>query len=92
MEDMPADADAILAKLSAIIADHFTVPASIIDFETQAHNVMGWDSIAHTILILKVEDSFGIEFDENDIFELNDVGQLVRLISQCLARQQPQSP
>jgi len=85
---MPADADAILAKLSDIIAEHFMVSASIITFETQAHEVMGWDSIAHTILILKVEDSFEIEFDENDIFELNNVGQLVQLISKHLAEQQ----
>lgn len=51
---------------------------------TVAADVDGWDSISHTILILELEQHFGIAFPDDRIHTLADVGDLYALIRHML--------
>jgi acyl carrier protein len=78
-------ADWIMDTLRRVIAAQFNYPAASITRDTVATDVPGWDSLSHTVLILKVEDAFGIELPEEEIFNLKDVAELAGLVERLLA-------
>lgn len=47
---------------------------------TVASDVDGWDSLSHSILIMKIEEEFGTDLPMERIYEVNNVGELVDLI------------
>jgi acyl carrier protein len=70
--------------LRGLIADFFGIDAEDISPETTAFDVDGWDSIAHTTLILEIERAFGIELDERLAAGAADVAALADVIDQAL--------
>ena len=69
----------VFDRVAGVIADHFQHRKPITP-ETTAVQVHGWDSLAHTIVIMKVEDEFGVELPEPVIFGLRNVGDLALAI------------
>jgi acyl carrier protein len=69
----------VFDRVAAVIADHFQ-HRGLITPETTAVQVHGWDSLAHTIVIMKVEDDFSVELPEPVIFSLRNVGDLALAI------------
>jgi acyl carrier protein len=61
-------------KLAGLIRETFSQPRAAIDRHTMAVDIPGWDSLSHTILMLTVEDAFGIALPE-DVSYAN-VGEL----------------
>src|SRR5580692_10400848 len=59
-EEHPMDRSAVETKLTSIFRDFFGEPALAISAATTAHDIKGWDSIAHVDLLLAVEQGFGI--------------------------------
>jgi len=66
-EVQPAD---ISEKIKEFIAECFEIPLSEVQDNTNLIYDLGADSLDVTELILKIEDEFGIEIDED-----NDFGQ-----------------
>jgi acyl carrier protein len=48
--------------------------------ELTARDVEGWDSLNHILLVVAVEQKFGIKFNAGEIDGLENVGQFVDLI------------
>lgn len=55
----------------------FNCPVDAIGESTVASDVAGWDSLSQTIFILNLEAAFGVEFELDRIYALNNVGDLV---------------
>jgi acyl carrier protein len=73
----------ILRKVSAAMLQTFRIPSDrSIGPETSSADVEGWDSLSHAILIMKIEEAFGIELPFDRIYGLNNVGQLVQLVQE----------
>lgn len=51
---------------------------------TTAADIDGWDSVAHINLLFLVEQTFGIEFADDEFTTLVDVGDLERTIERKL--------
>lgn len=49
--------------------------------ELTAHDVEKWDSLRHIQLISEVESAFRIKFKLREILSMNNVGDLIDLIS-----------
>ena len=47
---------------------------------TTAHDVDGWDSLTHLVLITEIENKFGVRFSFREIVNLNNVGDLCHTI------------
>jgi acyl carrier protein len=78
--------DEVLQKLVALIAKRFHPPAAtVITPETTAADVLGWDSLSHTLLIMDVEDAFGVELPFDEITALANVGELAALVARLQA-------
>ena len=46
-----------------------------------ARDVNGWDSLNHILLVVAVEQKFGIKFNTGEIDALENVGQFIDLIA-----------
>ncbi|WP_029209490.1 acyl carrier protein [Aquimarina agarilytica] len=48
--------------------------------DTTAHDVDGWESVTHMMIISEIEASLNIKFKLMDLMNMNSVGDLVRII------------
>lgn len=69
----------ILEKVAAAIRDTFGVDDIEISRETVADDIPGWDSLSHTILMLTMEQDFGIKLANSTSYR--NVGDLVDVIA-----------
>ena len=76
----------ILARLQPIFQDILDDPNLVITAESNAHNVYGWDSLAHINLISAVDSEFGIKFALGELQELQNVGEMTALMERKLKR------
>ncbi len=70
----------IIEKVKDIMMDVFDVDDISVTEETSASDVKEWDSLSHIRFMITVEKAFGIKFRTEEIAELKNVGDLVRLI------------
>jgi acyl carrier protein len=69
----------IMQKITETIWETFGVEGIDITRETVADDIPGWDSLSHTVLMMTVEQVFGIELPDSTTY--NDVGDLVDVIA-----------
>lgn len=72
----------VMRQLATIISEIFGVTGENIGPDTTAADVVGWDSLSHTSVIMAVEEAFNISFDMGEIFSMNSVGELAALIGE----------
>ncbi len=76
--------DAVMERLRAVIVQQFNCSPDQVGALTVANDILGWDSLSHTILLLKVEDAFDIELPEDEMFAVRNVGDLADLVERVL--------
>lgn len=69
----------ILLKVAETIRETFGVDDIEISRTTVADDIPGWDSLSHTILMLTIEQAFGIELASSTAY--SNVGDLVEVIA-----------
>jgi acyl carrier protein len=72
-----ANKNAVEAQIIAIIKRTFGVENPVITRDTVAADVPGWDSVAHSNLIMDIESELGIAFDLDEVFGFQSVGDLI---------------
>lgn len=77
--------DSILSRIARVIGETFGDDSIVVTRETVAEDVPGWDSLSHTILILALEDEFGIQMP-HDTQGFANVGELADTIAPRIAR------
>lgn len=73
--------DEALEQVAGIVGAVFNVPPASIARTTVAEDVPGWDSLTHVYLILEMERRFGVKLPVDEVFLLENVGELVDLIA-----------
>jgi len=77
--------DEILQQAAQIIRDTLQCGPVPITRETQAMHVRGWDSLSHTMILMQLEDGFGVRMPMDRVLGLSTVGDLVELIAELKA-------
>lgn len=67
----------IEAKVIAVVQRTFQAEDQAITSETEAGDVPGWDSVAHSNLIMDIEDELGVSLDLNEVYDYQTVGDIV---------------
>jgi acyl carrier protein len=79
----------IMRDLAEVVREVFADPTLEVDEATTALDIPGWDSLSHTILILAVEERFGVRLGRD--VELADVGELARHLATLPAHPAPRA-
>lgn len=78
---MPESADEVFPRVTAAIGELFGVDPATVTPETFSEHIAGWDSLSYTMLLLRLEDEFGVEIPPAKAWELRNVGELAALIA-----------
>jgi acyl carrier protein len=71
----------IYETLTTIFRDVFVRDDLMLSEELSAKDVPDWDSFKQIEIIIAVESEFGIKFRTREMDSLNNVGDLVRMIT-----------
>jgi acyl carrier protein len=72
--------DEIFAALTEVFCDMFKVEDIVRTSELSTNDVDGWDSLSNINLIVAIEQRFGFKTRSQEMEQLNNIGDLVRLI------------
>ncbi|WP_428395197.1 acyl carrier protein [Lichenicoccus sp.] len=78
--------DEILRLLTAIFRDIFDDPAIVLDIDTTADDIPGWDSFSQVTLATELSVRLAMTFKTAEVGALRSVSQLATLIRSRAAR------
>lgn len=71
----------IYVKLNEVFCDVFDDESITINDTTTVADVEDWDSLEHINLIVAVEKKFGFKFNIGELNKMENVGEMVDIIS-----------
>jgi acyl carrier protein len=77
---MPNEAE-IYSGLTVIFHDVFMRDDLVLKPELSAKDVQGWDSFKQIEIIMATEEKYGIKFTTRELDSLQNVGDLVRVVT-----------
>ena len=66
-----------LEDLVRVMRNVFNAPKADITRESTSKTVLGWDSIAHVILMLEIEEELGVAVTPQEAASMTNVGELL---------------
>lgn len=76
---MPDEAE-IYGALSGIFREAFLRADLEVSASTSARDIDGWDSLKQIMILVSVEERFGVKFSTREMDSLGCVGDLVSLV------------
>jgi len=76
----------LLDSVTRVIAKHFRTNPAAITAATTALDVRGWDSLNHTLLLMRLEQELGVRVDARAALQAANVGDLVAAIEAARGR------
>lgn len=70
----------VMEKVCEIARDIFDDDELVLEDDTVASDVDGWDSLTHLSLMNEIEEEFGVKFVMKEVQGLKDVGELIDAI------------
>jgi acyl carrier protein len=71
-------------KVRSITADVLHVHANQLMPQSSPESIEAWDSIHHLNLILAFEQEFGVQFEPEEVDEMNSVGRILHVLENKL--------
>jgi acyl carrier protein len=70
----------LLDRVRSIAADVLEVPATKIAPESSPETIDTWDSVHHLNLVLALEQEFDLQFDPEEIDQMNDIQHILEIL------------
>lgn len=67
----------ILNRVQEIFREELEQDDLVLNDETTAEDVDGWDSLSHVQLVAAMEEDFNIEFKSREILSWENIGDLI---------------
>jgi acyl carrier protein len=80
----PSERTAIDEELEELVRALFNDDEIVLEDDAAWSEIPGWDSLAHVNLVVSVEETFGVEFDEEELGTFTTVGALKKGLEQQL--------
>ena len=74
------DIDEVRARITQLAADALLIPVKDLPLDVARHNDGRWDSIAHLVLVLAIEDEFDVLLSLNEIEEARSIGDIAAFV------------
>lgn len=75
----------IFEKVNGVFRTTFKDDTILVNRETTAKDIAGWDSITHLDIITGMEEAFQVEITGFEVMNLNNVGDLLDLLAQKMS-------
>jgi acyl carrier protein len=69
-------------EVQQVIASNLGVPIASVQLESKASDFSEWDSVRHLVLVMDVEQAFGLKFSMEEIAELDSVEKIVKAVQE----------
>ncbi|MGO8990629.1 MAG: acyl carrier protein [bacterium] len=76
----------VLTKIQQAFHDAFDVDSKLVSIDTTPDDIPGWDSVGHLALASSLESAFGVTFDVDDLMEMENVHEIVRILQSKLKK------
>jgi acyl carrier protein len=80
-----SDADYVLGKVQEAFKAAFDIDPQLVTMDTSASDIPLWDSVGHLSLASSLEEVFGITLDVDELMEMENVREIVRVITPKLS-------
>lgn len=67
-------------KLEAVFAETFNIPEDSINDDLKLQEIPTWDSMAHIVLIMRIEETWSIQLTGDEIADMKTVGNARSMI------------
>jgi len=84
-KDQMSDADYVLGKVQEAFKAAFDIDPQLVTMDTSASDIPLWDSVGHLSLASSLEEVFGITLDVDELMEMENVREIVRVITPKLS-------
>ncbi len=71
-------------KIKEILATILEIDQSDINNNTNPDTVSSWDSLRHMKLVFSIEDEYDVQFSDDQIIQLTDVGKIINCIKELI--------
>ena len=71
-------------RVYKIISQVFNVPIENINDESSSDDIETWDSLKHMNMVLALEEEFNVQFGEEQIFEMLNVGLIIEILKEIV--------
>ena len=75
-----------IEQLTGVFRTVFNDPDIQLNPETIASDIEGWDSLSHVNLIMAIEKSFKIRFNQKELMTFKTVGDMIRCLDSKLPK------
>ena len=76
----------VLTKIQQAFHDAFDVDSKFVSIDTTPDDIPGWDSVGHLALASSLESAFEVTFDVDDLMEMENVREIVRILQSKLKK------
>ena len=76
----------ILSNVQQAFKGAFDINPQLVTMNTTASDISAWDSVGHLSLAGNLEEVFGISLDVDELMEMENVREIVRIISTKLSK------
>jgi acyl carrier protein len=73
-----------LTKIQQAFHEAFDTDPQLVSMDTVPDDIPGWDSVGHLALASSLEGIFGVSFDVDDLMEMENVREIVRVLQSKL--------
>lgn len=63
-------------QIKQVVSTEFGIPLEDVGSDLKYGEAPEWDSASHMVLVIALEETFGIEFDPDEIVSLTSLGQI----------------
>ena len=71
-------------KIKEILATILEIDQSDVNNDTNPDTVSSWDSLRHMKLVFAIEDEYDVQFSDDQIIQLTDVGKIINCIKELI--------
>ena len=76
-------------QVRGIASDLFAIPPDRITAASAPENIESWDSTQHLNLVLALEEKFGFQLSPEEMEQMRNIGEIVKLIDSRLQTTAP---
>lgn len=70
----------VLARVQKAFSSAFEIDPESVTIDTVPADIRAWDSMGHVTLASSLEQEFGLTFDVDELMEMENVREIVRIV------------